>query len=128
MLDETLHGIATGIEIAAVAVIVIGTASASWIFLRSGMSGAAWLEAFHDYRANLGRGILLGLELLVAGDIVDTVAVEPSIENLTVLGLIVLVRTFLSFSLQVEIEGCLPWRRHAVVGSLGRSPTGAERL
>lgn len=128
MLDETLHGIATGIEIAAVAVIVIGTVSASWIFLRSGVSGAAWSEAFHHYRANLGRGILLGLELLVAGDIVDTVAVEPSIENLTVLGLIVLVRTFLSISLQVEIEGCLPWRRHAVEGSQGLGSTGVERL
>jgi uncharacterized membrane protein len=128
VLNETLHGIATGIEVAAVVVIVIGVLSASWIFLRRGLSHAAWPEAFHDYRANLGRGILLGLELLVAGDIIGTVAVEPSVENLTVLGLIVVIRTFLSFSLQVEIEGCLPWRRHAVEGSQGRGPTGVERL
>jgi uncharacterized membrane protein len=117
VLDEPLHAIATGIEIAGVAVIVIGAVSASLIFVRGGLAQATWSEAYDRYRADLGRGILLGLELLVAADIVGTVAVEPSLENLTVLGLIVLIRTFLSFSLQVEIEGCLPWRRHAVEGS-----------
>jgi len=114
VFSETLHGIATGVEIAGVAVILIGAVSATWIFLRGGSARAAWSEAFHQYRANLGRGILLGLELLVAADIIGTVAVEPTVENLSVLGLIVLIRTFLSFSLQIEIEGCLPWQRHIV--------------
>jgi uncharacterized membrane protein len=64
-------------------------------------------------RANLGRGILLGLELLVAADIIGTVAVTPSVENLAVLALIVVIRTFLSFALEVEIEGCWPWAAKA---------------
>jgi len=128
VLNEALHGIATGVEIAGVAVILIGAVSATWIFLWGGSSRAAWSEAFHRYRANLGRGILLGLELLVAADIIGTVAVEPTVENLTVLGLIVLIRTFLSFSLQVEIDGCLPWRRHIVEAETRRGSAGAERL
>lgn len=115
MFSETLHGLATGVEIVGVAVILIGAVSATWIFLGNRQSPVAWSEAFHEYRSNLGRGILLGLELLVAADIIGTVAIEPTVENLGVLGLIVLIRTFLSFSLQVEIEGCLPWRRQVVV-------------
>jgi uncharacterized membrane protein len=58
-----------------------------------------------------GRSILLALELLVAADIIRTVAVDPSLRNVGVLGLIVLIRTFLSFSLEVEIDGTWPWRR-----------------
>jgi hypothetical protein len=64
-----------------------------------------------------GRSILLGLEFLVAADIIRTVAVQPSLENVTVLGLIVLIRTFLSFSLEVEIDGRWPWRRSLAVRS-----------
>ncbi len=61
-------------------------------------------------RSLLGRSILLGLEVLVAADLIRTVAVDPSLENVGVLGLIVLIRTFLSFSLDVEIDGKLPWK------------------
>ena len=128
MLNETLHGIATAVEIAGVAVILVGAVSATWIFARGTQARETWSEAFHHYRANLGRGILLGLELLVAADIIGTVAVEPTIENLRVLGLIVLIRTFLSFSLQVEIEGCLPWRRRAVEAETENGSAGSERL
>jgi hypothetical protein len=64
-----------------------------------------------------GRSILLGLEFLVAADIIRTVAVQPSLENVAVLGLIVLIRTFLSFSLEVEIDGRWPWRRAVAVRS-----------
>jgi uncharacterized membrane protein len=63
------------------------------------------------YRQDVGRAILLGLEFLIAGDIIRTVVVAPSLQNVVVLGLIVLIRTFLSLSLQLEIEGKLPWRR-----------------
>jgi uncharacterized membrane protein len=63
------------------------------------------------YRQDVGRAILLGLEFLIAGDIIRTVVVAPTIQNVLVLGLIVLIRTFLSLSLQLEIEGKLPWRR-----------------
>ena len=110
-IDAALHWIATGIEVVGVSIIVIGAATATAMFIRAGLWNRDWAAAFHRYRASLGRGILLGLELLVAADIIGTVAVTPSFENLAVLGLIVLIRTFLSFSLQIEIEGRLPWRR-----------------
>ena len=63
------------------------------------------------YRQDVGRAILLGLEFLIAGDIIRTVVVAPTMQNVVVLGLIVLIRTFLSLSLQLEIEGRLPWQR-----------------
>jgi uncharacterized membrane protein len=65
------------------------------------------------YRQDVGRAILLGLEFLIAGDLIRTVVVAPTMQNVLVLGLIVLIRTFLSLSLQLEIEGRLPWRRDA---------------
>lgn len=67
---------------------------------------------YSSYRQDIGRAILLGLEFLIAGDIIRTVVVAPTIQNVVVLGLIVLIRTFLSLSLQLEIEGRLPWRRN----------------
>jgi uncharacterized membrane protein len=66
------------------------------------------------YRQDVGRAILLGLEFLIAGDIIRTVVVAPTLQNVAVLGMIVLIRTFLSLSLQLEIEGKLPWRREVV--------------
>src|SRR4249919_4061617 len=66
---------------------------------------------YSSFRQDIGRAILLGLEFLIAGDIIRTVVVAPTIQNVLVLGLIVLIRTFLSLSLQLEIEGKLPWRR-----------------
>lgn len=68
------------------------------------------------YRQDVGRAILLGLEFLIAGDIIRTVVVAPTLQNVVVLGLIVLIRTFLSLSLQLEIEGKLPWRREVMRG------------
>jgi len=68
------------------------------------------------YRQDVGRAILLGLEFLIAGDIIRTVVVAPTLQNVVVLGLIVLTRTFLSLSLQLEIEGKLPWQREVVRG------------
>jgi uncharacterized membrane protein len=69
------------------------------------------------YRQDVGRAILLGLEFLIAGDIIRTVVVAPTLQNVVVLGMIVLIRTFLSLSLQLEIEGKLPWQR-----DVGRQP------
>lgn len=64
---------------------------------------------YRGYRANLGRGILIGLELLIAADILKSVVIDPTLNGLAVLGGIVLIRTFLSFSLEVEINGHWPW-------------------
>ena len=66
---------------------------------------------YMTYRQDVGRAILLGLEFLIAGDLIRTVVVAPTMQNVLVLGLIVLIRTFLSLSLQLEIEGRLPWHR-----------------
>ena len=68
-------------------------------------------EAFQTLRATFGSALLLGLEVLVAADLVRTVAVAPTLDNVVVLAIIVAIRTFLSFSLQIEMEGTLPWRR-----------------
>jgi uncharacterized membrane protein len=67
-------------------------------------------EAYKAYRHQLAKGILLGLEVLVAADIIHTVAVDLTLESIAVLGLVVLIRTFLSFTLEVEISGKWPWQ------------------
>lgn len=69
---------------------------------------------YSSYPQDIGRAILVGLESLIAGDIIRTVVVAPTVQNVLVLGLIVLIRTFLSLSLQLEIEGRLPWRREGL--------------
>src|SRR4051794_32260585 len=122
-VNAALEWVSTGIEVTGVAIIVIGALAATLIFIYGGLLTVGWPAAFRLYRANLGRGILLGLELLVAADIIGTVAVTPSIQNVAILGLIVLIRTFLSFSLKVEIEGHWPWQRATGVQSNG----GTER-
>jgi uncharacterized membrane protein len=74
--------------------------------------------AFDSYKHQIGRSLLLGLEFLVAGDVVRTVALEPTLVNVAVLGLLVLVRTFLAWTLSVEIEGRWPWQPRPDVGGL----------
>jgi uncharacterized membrane protein len=90
-----------------VLVIVVGLlfASGRFLFGRSEREGGRYRRLRHD----LGKGILLGLEFLVAADIIRTVAVAPTMQSVLVLGMIVLIRTFLSTALQVELEGRLPW-------------------
>ena len=112
-LDPAMHLVATVIEVAGVAIIVVGVLIASALFLRRGFGSSDWENAYEGFRADLGRGILLGLEFLVAADIIGTVAVTPTFESLGVLAAIVLIRTFLSFSLEVEIEGRWPWQRRS---------------
>ena len=73
--------------------------------------------AFERYKHQMGRSLLLGLEFLVAGDVVRTVALEPNLTNVVVLGLLVLIRTFLSWSLAVEIEARWPWQARAESGA-----------
>ena len=109
-LEAIAHGTARGIEIAGLAVIVVGGMIASGVFLRRAFGNPGFDRAYQLYRADLGRAILLGLEFLVAADIIGTVAVDPTFESLGVLAAIVLIRTFLSFALEVEIEGHWPWK------------------
>nr|WP_298108988.1 DUF1622 domain-containing protein [uncultured Pseudomonas sp.] len=93
-----------------VLVIVLGL---SWAMLRFFTSGRQVEAPYRRFRQDLGRGILLGLEFLVAADIVRTVAMTPTLDDVLVLGLIVLIRTFLSMALEVELEGHWPWRKAA---------------
>ncbi|WP_226581392.1 DUF1622 domain-containing protein [Acuticoccus sediminis] len=110
MLREIFHLIGSVIELLGVLAIIVGVVSGAWIFTRRDPASGGWSGAIQRYRVSLGRAILLGLELLVAADIIGTVLIEPTLTNLMVLGIIVLIRTFLSFALQIELEGRLPWR------------------
>lgn len=111
-LAEIAESVGAGVDLAGVAVIVAGALIATGVFAgRLARSGARFPAAYRLYRQGLGRAILLGLELLVAGDIIRTVAVSPTFGGVGVLAVIVLVRTFLSFSLEVELEGRWPWQQ-----------------
>ena len=103
--------IGTGVDGVGVFIVAGGAVVASWrlVLHRVHRTG----NYYSLYRQDVGRAILLGLEFLIAGDIIRTVVVAPTLQNVLVLGLIVLIRTFLSLSLQLEIEGKLPWRRDA---------------
>jgi uncharacterized membrane protein len=107
---QVMEPVARGIETFGVIVIVISIIIATIIFLRA-LASETRKDAYDHYRANLGRGILLGLELLVGADIIATVTAPLTWESVGMLGLIVFIRTFLSFSLETEIEGEWPWRR-----------------
>ena len=102
----------TLLEMAGVITILAGALIASALYAKSARAGGGEPN-FSAYRANLGKGILLGLEFLVAADIVETVAVDPSWENVGTLAVIVTIRTFLSFTLEMEITGRLPWQRNS---------------
>ncbi|GAA4556213.1 DUF1622 domain-containing protein [Pseudonocardia xishanensis] len=116
-LVELLEHTAVVFEVlgaAALAVgIVLALALAAWVLVRS-RSGR---PAFTTLRETFGGALLLSVEILVAADLLRSVAVAPSLTDVAVLGLIVLIRTFLSFSLEVELEGVAPWRRATVTGA-----------
>jgi uncharacterized membrane protein len=110
--------VAQGFEALGAVILVVGVV---WSFVLAVMSGlrSGWSAApYLVLRQAFGGTLLLGLEVLVAADLVRTVAVSPTLENVLVLGLIVVIRTFLSFSLETEIEGVAPWRR-ALTGGAG---------
>ena len=111
---------ASGLEAAGVLAIVGGVALASLIFGRDVLRRDERRRAYDRYRANLGRGILLGLELLVGADIIATITAPLTYESVGLLALIVLIRTFVSISLETEIDGRWPWRRAAAEGEEGR--------
>jgi len=74
-----------------------------------------FVERYQLLRQNLGRAILVGLEFIIAGDIIRTVVIDPTILNVTVLGLIILIRTFLSIMLHFEVEGHWPWQNNGTL-------------
>jgi uncharacterized membrane protein len=107
-----MEAVVRGFELGGVTILVVGSlaafVSAALSYRRIGGRGA-----YERARSDVGRAILLGLEFLIIADIVMTITVDPTLESAVALGVIVLVRTFLSFSLEIELEGSLPWRRSA---------------
>lgn len=105
---DAVETVGKAVDVAGVAAIVIGSVAAiAMSVLRAGPGDT---DRYRTLRQRLGRAILLGLELLVAADIIRTVAVTPTFTSAGVLGIIVVIRTFLSFSLEVELEGRWPWQ------------------
>ena len=101
---------ATGMELLAVAIIVLVILFATVSYVLRIMVRQADTTTYTDFRHRIGRALLLGLEILVAADIIRSVVLEPTLKNVLVLGLLVLIRTFLSWSLVLEIEERWPWQ------------------
>ena len=121
--QEFISDVVRGVEALGAAIMVLGGLAALVVYLVAISRPEARDGAYERLRQNLGRAILLGLEILIIGDIVRTIIVDPTIESVVVLGLIVLIRIVLSFSLEVEIDGTWPWSRVQRSRS-GNSPPG----
>ena len=108
--EAAMEAVVKGFEIAGIAILAVGSLRAAVVaaaaFIRGERAGV-----YERARVQVGQAILLGLEVLIIADIVQTVTIDPTIESAATLGIIVLVRTFLSFSLEIELEGIVPWRR-----------------
>ena len=113
LATEIAHGVAKAIELIGIAIIALGAVINLGQFALRSFGAKRDGDALATLRSNFGRSILLGLEFLIAADIINTVAVTPTLQSVIVLGAIVIIRTFLSFSLELEIEGRWPWQRRA---------------
>ncbi|HEY8246326.1 MAG TPA: DUF1622 domain-containing protein [Hyphomicrobium sp.] len=110
------------LDITSFAAILLGVSISTAAFVAR-VWHTGFLANYRDYRANLGRGILIGLELLIAADILKSVVVDPTMEGIAVLGGIVAIRTFLSISLDVEINGHWPWETTLLAQQAGTPET-----
>ncbi len=108
--SDVMETIAKAVEVVGVTILVVGSLMAFVPYIRAALAGRG-RSAYRPLRNDLGRAILMGLEILIVADIVQTITVDLTLLNATTLGVIVLVRTFLSFSLEIELEGVPPWRR-----------------
>ena len=109
--EDFISNVVKVVEATGAAILVIGGLWALVGYLAASLRPASRAGAYQRLRQSLGRVILLGLEVLIIGDIVRTIIVDPTIESVAVLGMIVLIRIVLSFSLEVEIDGTWPWSR-----------------
>jgi uncharacterized membrane protein len=130
MLTEQVHVfvdlLAKALELVGVAIILGGIILATVAFVRDSARASDWRSAYPRYRSDIGRGILLGLELLVGADIISTITAPLTFESVGLLAAIVAIRTFLSFSLETEIEGCWPWQRAAKDAAASTRPNGSN--
>lgn len=109
--DEAIEHVVQVVEAVGAAIMVVGGTIALLAYLAAIVRPQTRAGAYRQLRQTLGRVILLGLEVLIVGDIVRTIVVDPTIESVAVLGMIVVIRIVLSFSLEVEIDGTWPWSR-----------------
>jgi uncharacterized membrane protein len=109
--EQYIDDVVKVVETVGTGIMVIGGLGAFLAFLRDAAADSRRVGSYERLRRNLGRCILLGLEVLIVADIVRTVVVDQTFESVTVLGIIVLIRILLSFSLDVEIDGAWPWNR-----------------
>ncbi len=110
-LTDVIDSVGRAVDAAGVAIIVVVAVIVTLQFLYRVARGTPIPNSYVLLRHGLGRGILLGLEFLIAGDIIRTVAATPTFTSVGVLAIIVLIRTFLSFELELEIDGRWPWQR-----------------
>jgi len=109
--DAFISGAVRVVEVVGAAIMIFGGFGALVVFVVAVTRPATRSGAYKRLRQNLGRGILLGLEILIVGDIVRTIIVTPTLRSVTVLGIIVAIRIVLSFSLEVEMDGTWPWNQ-----------------
>jgi uncharacterized membrane protein len=109
LFHDTMNALTLGIEAAGVAVILGGFIFSTWRWLTRIRQVDAH-RAYVDYRRSSVRGLILGIEFLVAADVIRTITIDYTLDSLLMLGLIVLIRSFLVFALHLEIEGRLPWQ------------------
>lgn len=106
---QVVEVVGTAVDALGVLILILGALYATVCFLLRKQTATD--SPYRTYRKNMGKAILLGLEFLVAADIIRTVVVSPTVEHILALGLVVIIRTFLSMSLEVELEGRWPWQR-----------------
>ena len=108
---QVIEDAVKGVEAVGASIMILGGLAAFLVFLRDASAVSSRAGSYRRLRLNLGRCILLGLEVLIVADIVRTIVVDPTFESVTVLGIIVVIRIVLSFALETEIDGFWPWDR-----------------
>lgn len=124
--QEAIELVVKGFEVLGVGILVVGSIVGLVTYFRD-VGVMDRTQAYTRLRGNIGRTILLGLEILIVADIVLTVAIDSTLQSAVALGVIVLVRTFLSFSLEIELEGVVPWHRKAVEAAASDADRVAPR-
>jgi uncharacterized membrane protein len=124
VFERVMNDAVKAFEILGVLILVVGGLIALVGCIIELARGTAASRVFDDVRSRLGRAILLGLEILVVADIIRTIVVSPTLSSALTLGLIVVVRITLSFAIDIEVDGVVPWRKAEAEGSLDRTSEG----
>ena len=125
--DHAISEVVRVVEAVGAGIMVIGGFGACLVFASRAVRAETARESYDELRRNLGRCILVGLEVLIIADIVRTIIVDPTLESVAVLGAIVVIRILLSFSLEVEIDGAWPWRQRDITRSENASTPEREK-